>query len=101
MFDYYVCGENDSDAPDHYGYCKGLTHTEWTEIWANCQRVLKEIITINVLIWLQVISYADAVSGSDAIGCGMRTHTDGTTYNPASGLWEGDGACCVGCWNVV
>ena len=22
------------------------------------------------------------------------THTDGTTYNPVSGLYIGDGACC-------
>ena len=94
MFDYYVCGENDSDAPDHHGYCKGLTHNEWTEIWANCQENPSGDNYDKCYNMVTSDTYASAVSGSDAIGCGMRTHTDGTTYNPVSGLWEGDGACC-------
>jgi hypothetical protein len=40
LFDYYVCGTNDTDdAPDSYGYCKGLTTDEWggtSGIWKNC-----------------------------------------------------------------
>ena len=41
LFDYYVCGtQNPDEAPDEYGYCKGLTTDEWSGssgIWKNCK----------------------------------------------------------------
>lgn len=95
LFDYYVCGENNSDAPDHHGYCKGLTHSEWTSIWANCRDDPSEDNYDKCSNMVTTSSYreaADKTRYQDSAGCDMRTHTDGTTYDPVTGVWSGEGA---------
>ena len=100
LFDYYVCGADPQNpgpgksvAPTAYGYCKGMVSSEWNSVWSNCKDNPDSDNIDECYNMVTQDSYNEAAKGHPSpIGCAMRTHTDGTSYDPVTGQWTGDGA---------